>query len=81
MEDELYDQAKQLICETLEIPQEDLHDETRLVDDLGVDSILIVELKTRFEERYGIKIPKEILPELNTLGGVVGYLSTQQLFA
>jgi acyl carrier protein len=70
----LYKQAKTLVCDTLEIPTDELSDDTHFVDDLGIDSILIIELKTRFEEEYQISIDKEILKELNCLADIMSYL-------
>jgi len=70
----LYQQAKVLVCETLETGAEELKDSTHFVDDLGIDSILIIELKTQFEEKYGINITKEALENLNCLSDIMDYL-------
>lgn len=70
-----YQEAKDVICDTLEITPEELGDQTLFVDELGIDSILIAELKTRFEEKYGIKIDREDIPQLDSLNNVVDYLS------
>ena len=40
---ELYSEVKELICETLEVPEDEINDDTHFVDDLGIDSILIIE--------------------------------------
>ena len=77
MYDELYDEAKVLICETLGIPEEALEAHTHLVDDLGLDATLSAELAARIEERFGIRIPAQIVLELATLDDVVAYLSDQ----
>ncbi|MDH4120636.1 MAG: acyl carrier protein [Deltaproteobacteria bacterium] len=75
MAQELVNDAKDVICQTLEIDPAQLGLTTHFVDDLGIDSILIVELKTKFEEKYGIKIPKEDVGSLVTLNDVVAYLT------
>lgn len=75
MDDRLYQQARTLVCETLEIPSEELGDTTHFVDDLGIDSILIIELKTRFEEQYHIDIDKAVLKDLNCLNDILLYLT------
>jgi len=81
MDDSLYREAKELVCQTLELPPEELGDETLFIDDLGIDSILIIEMKTRFEETYHIKIDKADLPSLNSLLDVVTYLETRNIRA
>ncbi len=75
----LHQQAKQLVCETLEIPENELEDSTHFVDDLCIDSILIIELKTQFEEKYGIEINKEELKTINSLGDIMSYLSQKSV--
>ena len=76
---ELYSDVKELICETLEVEAEEINDDTHFVDDLGIDSILIIELKTLFEEKYTIAIDKDDLNELTSLAAVMNYLSTKDL--
>ena len=76
---ELYSEVKELICETLEVPEDEISDDTHFVDDLGIDSILIIELKTLFEEKYTIAIDKDDLNELTSLAAVMNYLSTKDL--
>ena len=79
MDNQLYQQAKSLVCETLEISESELSDSTLFVDDLGIDSILIIELKTQFEEKYGIQIDKEDLPNLNSLEEIMAYLTQRNV--
>ncbi len=79
MDNQLYQQAKSLVCETLEISESELSDHTLFVDDLGIDSILIIELKTQFEETYDIQIDKEDLPNLNSLDDIMAYLTQRNV--
>lgn len=81
MDEKLYHQAKTLVCETLEVGAEALQDSTHFVDDLGIDSILIIELKTQFEETYGISIDKEALKDLNRLSDIMDYLVAHKIQA
>jgi acyl carrier protein len=81
MDQRLYQQAKELVCDTLEIGEAELQDSTHFVDDLGIDSILIIELKTRFEEQYDIAIDKEALKDLNCLTDILGYLTARNVQA
>jgi acyl carrier protein len=81
MDDRLYQQTKTLICAVLEIPETDLADQTHFIDDLGVDSILIIELKTKFEEHYRCQIDKSDLDQLTSLGAIIGYLQNRNISA
>lgn len=79
MDKTLYQQAKELVCETLEVPETELEDTTLFVDDLCIDSILIIELKTQFEEKYDISIDKEELKNINSLADIMNYLSEKNV--
>lgn len=81
MDSTLYQQAKEIVCETLEVSENELKDHTLFIDDLCVDSILIIELKTLFEEKYQIKIPKEDLEDINSLANIMAYLSDKNVQA
>ncbi len=79
MNNPLYCQVKELVCATLEISEDELGDNTLFVDDLGIDSILIIELKTRFEEKYTIDIDKEDLKDLNSMTDIMSYLTARNI--
>ena len=48
--------------------------ESNFKDDLGADSLDIVELVMALEEEYDVEIPSDDLAELNTVGDVINYL-------
>lgn len=49
---------------------------SRIKDDLGADSIDILQLLMTIEETYGIVIPDESLAGFNTVGDIAGYLES-----
>jgi 3-hydroxyacyl-[acyl-carrier-protein] dehydratase len=53
------------------------NDGTRLLDDLGIDSLLMVEIVILVEETLGIHIENEELRNLRTLGDIKGYLDAK----
>ena len=81
MNTELYKQIKDLICQVLEVPEDELGDNTHFIDELGIDSILIIELKTKFEEKYPITIDKDDLNELTSLSSIFNYLTNKKVSA
>jgi acyl carrier protein len=52
----------------------ELQDGTRFKEDLGADSLCVVELMYEVEQTFDVKIPDEDVPKLRTFGDVVGYL-------
>lgn len=53
---------------------EDVSEDASLTDDLGLDSLDLVDLTMDIEEKFGISIPDEDLPKLSTVGAVIDYI-------
>ncbi|MBM3321992.1 acyl carrier protein [candidate division WOR-3 bacterium] len=70
----LTDDVKNIIVEQLHVTPEKVTDSAHFVDDLGADSLDIVELVMAFEEKFGIEIPDEDSQQLTTVGKAVEYL-------
>jgi acyl carrier protein len=62
----------------LELPSTALDDGTRLVDDLGFDSVLCFELLLVIEDWLGVMLPEALIPHLETLGDVYEVYSTRR---
>ena len=65
----------ELICEKLNKKKEDIKLESRLVEDLGADSLDFVELVMAFEDEFGISLPDEDVGKLKTIHDIVEYIS------
>ena len=65
---------EKIIAENLGIDQNAIKDESNFVDDLGADSLNIVELVMKIEEEYDIEIPDEDSEMLFTVGDVKQYI-------
>ena len=59
---EMYAEVRQFLADELEIDIEEITDDTNIIDDLGADSILFLEMFEEFKEKYGIKL------EVRTIG-------------
>lgn len=70
----IFDQVKEVLAKQFELESDSISLETSLVDDLGADSLDVVELIMSLEDMYGISIPDEEAVELNTVGRIVDYL-------
>ena len=60
------DELRTLVAETLELPIEEITDEARFDEDLGVDSLISLEIAARLEKRYGIKISDSDLQDVDS---------------
>jgi acyl carrier protein len=73
----LFDDVKNIIVEQLHVTPEKVTETAHFIDDLGADSLDIVELVMAFEEKFGIEIPDEDAQKLDTVGKAVSYLETK----
>lgn len=70
----VFEQVKESLAEILSKDMDMIDMDTKLVDDLGVDSIESVELIMAVEEVYDITIPEEDAMAMKTVGDVVEYI-------
>lgn len=78
-EQTLHDELKVIIAEIIEVDEFD--DDANFVGELGVDSMLALEIVARIERRYRIRIPEERFAEMQTLTisqGIVSEAMQQQ---
>lgn len=66
--------VKEIIVEQLGVNPDEVTNEAKIVDDLGADSLDIVELVMALEEEFGSEIPDEEAEKLQTVGDVVKYI-------
>ena len=65
---------EKIIANILNIDQDKIRDEHHFIDDLGADSLNIVEIVMGIEEEYDIAIPDEDTEQLQTVGDLRNYL-------
>jgi acyl carrier protein len=68
------DKVKGIIVEQLGVDEEEVTLEASFTDDLGADSLDIVELVMAFEEEFGIEIPDDDAEKISTVKNAVDYI-------
>lgn len=68
------DKVKEIIAIQFELEVEELAEKTDIVEDLGADSLDVVELIMSLEDEFGLMIEDEEIMELKTVGDVVNYI-------
>lgn len=76
--DAILEKVKEVIVEQLGVEEEEVKLETSFIDDLGADSLDIVELIMTLEEEFDIQIPDEEAEKISTVGDVVEYIKNNQ---
>ena len=67
--------VSELIVEQLGVSMEEIRPEASFIDDLGADSLDIVELVMAMEEEFEIEIPDEEAENIKTVGDAIKYIS------
>jgi acyl carrier protein len=70
----LEQRMSEIVVEQLGVSRDDIESESSFVDDLGADSLDLVEMVMAMEEEFGVEIPEEDSEKLQTFGDAVSYL-------
>ena len=66
----MLEKIQEMLAEALNIPVEKVTPDAKIVDDLGADSLDVVELLSQLEDEYGVTIPDEEVEALVTVADV-----------
>ncbi len=72
------DRVKEIVVEQLGVNPDQVTLEASFVEDLGADSLDIVELIMAFEEEFGVEVPDEEAEKLQKVGDVIRYIEEKQ---
>ena len=72
--EEVFDKVKEIIVEQLGVAENAVTEESSFIDDLGADSLDIVELIMALEEEFDMEIPDTDAEKVVTVGDVVDYI-------
>ena len=72
------ERVKSIIVDQLNVAAEEVKPEASFIEDLGADSLDIVELIMALEEEYDIEIPDEDAEKMQTVADVTGYVESRQ---
>ena len=70
----IFEKLKKILSEQLEISEDMITLESDIADDLGANSIDLVDIVMSIEDEFGIEIPEELIETVHTVGDVVDYI-------
>ena len=76
--EEVFEKIKAIIVEQLQVAENTVTEEASFIDDLGADSLDIVELIMALEEEFELEIPDEDAEKISLVGDVVDYIKAHQ---
>lgn len=75
----LEERVTKLVMEQLDVTKEECVPEASFIDDLGADSLDLVELIMEMEEAFGIEIADEELEKIRTIKDVIEFLKSKNI--
>ncbi len=70
----MFERLRQIVAKQLRIDTDNVTMETNIIEDLGADSLDLVEMLMSIEDKLGINIPDEDVAKFKTVGDFVQYL-------
>ena len=75
---ETSDRVKKIVVEHLGVEAEKVTEDASFIDDLGADSLDIVELVMAFEEEFGVEIPDVAAEKITTVRDAIDYIEANK---
>ena len=69
------DRVKKIVFEHLGVEADKVTEDASFIDDLGADSLDIVELVMAFEEEFGVEIPDDAAEKISTVSDAIKYIN------
>lgn len=73
--EEIFDKLKELVVDQLGVDDDEVTTEATIQEDLGADSLDLVDLVMAVEEEFDVKIADEDLEGIKTVGNIVDYIA------
>ncbi len=70
----IFEKVKEIIVDTMGVPEDEIQMDSDLVDDLGADSIDAVELSISIEEAFDLDLSDDTITRFRTVADIVNYL-------
>jgi acyl carrier protein len=72
----VFEKIRQILCEQLDVEEDDITLESNIAEDLGADSMDVVDLIMSIEDEFEIEVPDDKVEGIKTVGDVVGYIES-----
>ena len=74
----IIDKVKEIIADQLSVKVEDIKENTNIAEELGADSLDLVEILMSLEDEFGVSIPDEAIPEIKTIKESVDFIESHK---
>ena len=70
----IFEKVKKLIAEQLDVEESTITEASSITDDLGADSLDVVDLVMSIEDEFSVEIPEDQVENIKTVGDIVKYI-------
>lgn len=74
----IFEKVKKLVAEQLDVEEDAIKEGSSIQDDLGADSLDVVDLVMALEDEFDIEIPEDQVENIKTVGDIVKYIEDNQ---
>lgn len=74
----VFEKLKEIICDQLDLEPENVSEDSLIIEDLGADSLDIVDIVMTIEEEFNVEVPDDAIEQIRTVGDVVKYIESKQ---
>ena len=75
---DIAERVKKIVVEHLGVEAAQVKEDAKFIDDLGADSLDIVELVMAFEEEFGVEIPDDAAEKITTVKDAIDYIDSNK---
>ena len=76
--DDVFEKVKKLIAEQFDVEEDNISEDSSITDDLGADSLDVVDLVMAIQDEFNIEIPEDEVENIKTVGDVVKYIEDKE---
>ncbi len=73
----VFDTVREILCNQLDVDEDKVTMDADIQEDLGADSLDVVDLIMSFEDEFSIEIPDDAAEDIKTVGDIVNYIEEQ----
>ena len=70
----VFEKVREILCDQLDVDPEEVTLDTNIIDDLGADSLDLVDFVMSLEDEFDQEIPDEDIEGIKTIGDIVSYI-------
>jgi len=74
----MLDKVKEIMTRYVELDPSEIHEDSKLAEDLALTSFAVMSMMGDFEEEFGITVDESELTDIHTVGDIVAYLENKK---